>query len=292
MLVSTLRHPAAAAQDPATRSTQNIEAPRSAVATAEPSTLFGRRHEVDSKRQPVRVLLVAGRPGWTFRYLRHAWRRDEGTTVSWSVQSAAPEGQLGQIERLPDSYAAWSAFDVVVLCDDALSDPVTRQQWLPELRGFVERGGGLAIFADAGLVARCQAPAWRPLLPIELANGPATDVVKEACVLQLAPGAESHRALQWGLGENVAESLAKLPAISVHRQAVRVRPGGQALLLGPTSGPDGRAAATVVVASGAIGNGRAVWVGTDELWRWRDPFAERYHDAFALGVLHALVPGR
>lgn len=50
-----------------------------------------------------------------------------------------------------------------------------------------------------------------------------------------------------------------------------------------------REAATVVVASGAIGNGQGLWVGTDELWRWRDPVAEHYHDAFARGVVHALV---
>ena len=74
---------------------------------------------------------------------------------------------------------------------------------------------------------------------------PATAIAMEPTRLSwslarwLMLGCELHRMPQWWLDENVAMSLAKLPALGVHRVAARVRTGAQALLLSPTGSGGG-----------------------------------------------------
>ena len=81
-----------------------------------------------------------------------------------------------------------------------------------------------------------------------------------------------------------------LPGLFVYHPVQRAKPGASVLLRHPNdSNPYGKRPLLVV---GNYPRGTTMWIGTDETWRWRDPYAETYMDAFWRNVVRHLAQGR
>jgi len=81
-----------------------------------------------------------------------------------------------------------------------------------------------------------------------------------------------------------------LPGFYVYHPIQRAKPGATVLLRHPTDeNTYGKRPIAVV---GPYPRGTTFWLGTDETWRWRDPYAETYMDAFWRNVVRYLAQGR
>jgi hypothetical protein len=81
-----------------------------------------------------------------------------------------------------------------------------------------------------------------------------------------------------------------LPGFYVYHPVQRAKPGATVLLRHPTDANSyGKRPLAVV---GPYPRGTTFFLATDETWRWRDPYAETYMDAFWRNVVRNLAQGR
>ncbi len=250
----------------------------------------------------IRVLYLDGKPRWEYRYVKerliraeddvvaHCWLADADRLFSQEVTPTyRPLREVPEtVEQLAEN------FDVVILGDvdpaDLGPDPLTGARFAEALEEFVHRGGGLLCLAGP----RAMPEAWRgtpveSLLPVVLGREP-------------DPGLQSFRPVLPDLGnphpavllendlERNARVWASLPPLTWFQPVERLRPGARAWLLHPELG--NRHGPYAIAASTYVPEGWVAWLGTDETWRWRDPWGERYLQKLWRGMLRFLAATR
>jgi hypothetical protein len=243
----------------------------------------------------VRVLVVAGTPGWDFQYLRAALARQPWFAVESvildpaAVAAAAADPKAGGADPKAAKPAGPSpvptaadilAQDVLVLYD-VPAGGLSGEQWAAADRLVTQRGGGVVVVAG---------PAFNPgafadhpgaaLLPFNLSadRKPAARVARaDKPPGKLVPSPEYARSDVLRLDDADAanrrwQDLAGVWRVLPVRAA---RPGVRTLLRDADSG---LAAATEFRPGG--GPGRAVYVGTTETWRWRHKGGAAEHERF------------
>jgi len=235
-----------------------------------------------------RVLLIAGSPNFEFRYLRNFFLRDPGIQLSSWLQSADPafpqEGDL-PIKALPADASGIRPFDVVVLLDpDSMAFP---GGFGLVLQNFVaDQGGGLAFVAGQHHTARLAVnPEGRrllALLPVQLGNPPGNDH-RMPWRFQLTPAGASHSICQLsGIGLENRRLWSVFPEFYFRYPVQGLKPGASSLW------DYGGEPVLAVHQSGA---GRVLFLGTDDLYRWRE-YRESVHEQFWSGVTRFLALGK
>ena len=244
--------------------------------------------------RPLRVLFIEGYPRWEYRYLKNLMVREP--TIESSVMLLSADRDFAQegnapITRLPRTAEEFAEFDLVVLGDLPAGFLTERQQEL--IREQVARKGGGLLFIGG---PRSLPSSWsgRPLADLLPFTGPfdlerldgavtvlPTDTADRLGVLRMLVGEQlgwpemlsdptyEWSALQWA--QRIDPDRLK-PTAEVLAEAVNVDDGEM----------------TPLVIGMRYGAGQAVYVGTDEIWRWRYGRGELLPEQFWMQLLRLL----
>jgi uncharacterized membrane protein len=232
-------------------------------------------------RDKIRVLQVAGQPSWDVRALRQMLEsnpnvdlisffilrtQDDISMVSQDEMSLIPfpTRELFE-EELP-------SFDLIVMQNFEYL-PYGIGDYLENIRGYVETGGGLAMlggpmaFSSGGYHSTPVAAA----LPVELVprwdrSEQLLDTARFQPVLTAAGQAHPVTALRHTTTDNLA-AWKQLPELEGVNLVVNAKPGAAVLATHPKLRTRTGKPMPVIVA-GEYGKGRSLAVTTDTLWRW------------------------
>ena len=254
--------------------------PRDDEATKDNNAVAQRVRVIDSK---VKVLYVESAPRWEFRYLQGVLLRDRRVDLKCVLIEG--DASIGEAEgspylaRLPQTKEELFKYDLIIIGDVAAKDFAGEQlAWVTE---FVSKFGGSVLFI-AGPRANPQTfkgTPVEPLLPVEFVeNAPpppagARPVTLELTaqgrtnpMLKLSPKDEENSAIWRGLG--------KLYWVA---QVGRAKPAAQVLLQDDDAAKATRFGKMPVIAQQQYGLGQALYIGTDNTWRWRRNAGDKYY---------------
>ncbi|MGB9626502.1 MAG: hypothetical protein ACPMAQ_16730, partial [Phycisphaerae bacterium] len=252
----------------------------------------------------MRVLLVAGSPGWDYQFVERLLERDQSVDVSCWLQSAdidAVRDGTTVITEFPRRPEQLMAYDVIVLFD-----PQPREfdpAWCDLAQTLVGgHGAGLLYAAGRKYTPRFMTdPACRGLvemLPVTV--DPDAEITlneigyfqAQAWPIIIPPDAVEHPVL--AMADTHAESLAvwrRLTGVYWHYPVRRAKPLATALMrhsnprMANTYGPN------VLLATQFFGAGRTGFLAFDSTWRWRR-FGEAYFNRFWIQLLRHLMEGK
>lgn len=250
----------------------------------------------------IRVLYIESEPRWEFKYVQAVLLRDRRVEARFLLLDGVQPNLAGtsagagpMLQRFPASRQELHSFDVIIL-GDVEGGALTREQ-LGWIESHVSQFGGAVVF----LAGRRFMPwtwggtALERLVPVEFdASGAAPgaagargisvgppDGPPEAAEtaprrLELTPAGRASSMLR--LAESESASLAlwqQLPAVYWTAPVGRARPGGEVLVIDSTRTDPAGARPVVVVQR--YGAGTSLFIGTDNLWRWRRNVGDLHH---------------
>jgi len=239
--------------------------------TAENNSTRQHLRVIDDK---IKVLYIEQTPRWEFRFLQGVLMRDRRIEPSFVLLEADPdiaqEEGSPYLEKFPEDKTELLKYDLVIIGD---VDPKTfSQQQLDGLDEFVSKFGGACLF----LAGKNFMPeAYRgsnieKMLPVELgpARGANDETAGRPVKLALtALGAASPMMLLANDTQQNAAVWARFPPVLWDYVVARPKPAAQVLLADPTR--SSQFGDMPVLATQQYGVGQVVYLGTDELWRWR-----------------------
>lgn len=251
---------------------------------------------VDFVDRPMRVLYIDGYPRWEQRYLRNLLIREK--SVNCSTLMLAPDRRFTQegdieVDALPDSPERWAEFDAIILGD--VSPDVFTFDQLTQIRDHVsQRGAGLLWIAGPG-----STPAlWfnTPLADLLPFTKDAVDgsTLADPVLLQGTPAADRLGILR--LGDSAEQAWPpELADASVGWSQLRwaqfidragLKPTAEILASGIAANDPSRGSPLLI--SMRYGGGRALYIATDEIWRWRYARGEILYERFWLQLIRML----
>ncbi len=245
------------------------------------------QHILTVKDARTRVLLVAGRPSYFYRFLRNTLLVDSSVELSCWLQSADPDFiQDGnrRITHYPEDRKELFDYDVVIFHDVDASE--LREAQLADLRAFVGQfGGGFIMVAGPWFPPQ----EWKgtpveELLPVVLRPGGGFDdlasrMFKEPFVPRLTEAGRRHGIAL--LADTVQESLdawERLPGCYWYLPIARAKPGAVVLAEHPYDRDERGPMPLIVVAR--YDPGRVMFCGLDGTWRWRFWVGDRHFNRF------------
>lgn len=243
---------------------------------------------------PLRVLYIDGYPRWEQRYVKSLLLR-EPSIVSANLLLGPGRRYLQEgdeeVAQLPETPEEWSDWDAVVLGD--VRPELFGESQLAALRTHVaERGGGLLwIAGPSSTPAAWNATPLADLLPMD--PGESGPTIWDVPVT-LDPAGESRRLGVLRLdddGRRWPDSLrAHETGWSRLRWVQRLEPASLKpaveILADAVTDTGDRAPALLHM---RFGNGRVLYVGTDETWRWRYGRGEDLQERFWLPLVRLLA---
>lgn len=266
---------------------------------AERSTANNWAHvDVDVQEATVAVLYVEDPPRFEYRYLKNLLMRESGIDSSCLLLSATSgfvqEGTR-PIDRFPRSIEELGRYDVVVLGDvDPRSDWLSPAQETMLVDFVANLGGGIAFLAgERSMPHRLRRTRLEKLLPVSIGAAgvaPSTDPLIEPFVPRLTADGRQSPILRWFENDEMNNRfLSDLPGWFWTAPVGDARPGAAVLLEHPGNDRIGR---VPILALGRYGAGRTMFVGTDDLWRWRQVGEQDAYHAFWLRSLRELARNR
>jgi uncharacterized membrane protein len=266
---------------------------------------------VDDK---IRVLYVDHYPRWEYRYLKNALIRDGHMLVNILLvaadptfpQEKSPSPDVKPLQVFPETKKDLFAFDVVILGDvnpeaevsrSVFLDPDNQMAWL---RDFVNNlGGGLIFIAgENSMPFALDGTPLEALLPVTLTDGdslpagPFTEAFlpvrtprgKSSPILTLDSDAGRNRKL-W------EEPRYSLPGFYWYVPSLQAKPGAHVLArhpIQPVNEPENKKDPVFVYQH--FGAGKTFFCGSDETWRWRFRYGDRWFYRFWRNVIRFVGP--
>ncbi len=253
-------------------------------------------------RDKIRVLQVAGRPSWDVRFLRqHLKENPNVDLISFFILRSptdspiAPESELALIPFPVDELftTELKSFDVVIF-QNFDHRPYFMAQYLPNIRDAVHGGlgfvmvGGDQSFANAGYL---NTPI-EEIVPLRLDGG---DWTPGPVAPMLTDAGRRHPITDLARGAGTNERLwQRLPGWTALNRTTGLATNATALVVDREQrGLDSQPAP--LVATLDVGQGRALAIASDAIWRWRfaaqrdGGAAERAYHRFWSNALHWLV---
>ena len=240
---------------------------------------------IDAK---IKVLLVDQSPRWEFRYLQAMLLRDRRVELKCFLIEGDPAIARGTntpyLETFPTRKDDLFKFDLVIYgdVDPRRMSPAN----LENLNELVSKFGGSVIL----LAGKKYTPngyrrtVLEKMLPVELDSSfieSATELVADKPVrveLTAAGRASTMMRLSDKDDEN-ALIWKQLPPIYWVAKVARPKPAAEVLLVDPDPAKESRFGKMPVIASQQYGLGQVMYVGTDNLWRWRKNVGDFYYTA-------------
>ena len=274
-------------KDPLKRETQDLVATikyRSEGATFE-DKLTRTMRVVDAK---IRILYIEHSPRWEFKFLQPALvnRFKKRCDVDFILVNAAPEVAKSGPPYVPEFYKTREKFleakyNLIILGDVASSYFNKDQQgWVRE---FVEKRGGLIVIAGRQNMPSSydEKSPVAEMLPIEF-KPEKFGLDAEKSTQEYTPTlTEAGQRTDWLAMADTPEESAdvwrkKLMGFHWNYPVTKLRPAATALIVNPRAKMGDKP--MPVLAMHPFGKGRVLWLGTDETWRWRWNFQDKYFD--------------
>ncbi len=230
---------------------------------------------VDGK---LKVLLVDSAPRWEFKYLQAALLRDRRVSLKCLLQDADPGVSADAASPYVAAFPATRAdlfdhYDLVILGDvDPAGFTAAQADTLAE---FVDHfGGGVLVVPGRRFgVARYAGSPLGKLLPVDPATAKPADGTRPVALTR-TPAGERSPTLKLAADPRASDAAwAGLPPVYWALPAAPRR-GAEVLLVDPAD------ADRAVVAVQPYGRGQAMYVGTDNTWRWRQGVGDRLYATF------------
>jgi hypothetical protein len=240
---------------------------------------------IDAK---IKVLLVDQSPRWEFRYLQAMLLRDRRMDVKCFLvegdKSLARGETTPYLAEFPARRDDLFKYDLVIYGD---VDPKTMSGGhLDNLSRLVSEFGG-AFVAVAGkkyMPLAYRRTVIERMLPVEF-EAPAIETPGDALAdkpirLQLTAAGRASAMLRLSDkdDENI-ELWKQLPPVYWVARVSRPKPAAEVLLVDPDPARETRFGKMPVIALQQYGLGQAVFVGTDNTWRWRKNVGDVYYTA-------------
>jgi len=248
----------------------------------------------------IKVLYVEGRPRWQYRYLKDILLRAPNVKAQCLLTSAGPEfiqestAGVPALTRFPPTRKDLFQYDVIIVgdvspeeIDGAWQSRSTTADLLGEISEFVTLGGGFIMIA--GQLHSPRDYRETPIvdvLPVEVG-----DPEEERAAVQdrgayrphLPDWEVPHRivTLETDVQRNrklIEDREVGLPGMWWYYPVRRAKPGAEVILVHPVN--RNRFGEHVLVAATRVPAGRTLFIGFDETWRWRMPYADRYTERF------------
>lgn len=219
-------------------------------------------HLLEKKRK---VLILDGRPRWETRYIHNHFDRDDrwqATLLFDDMNDKAAEGSLQR--EFPKTRDDLLSYDLIILGDAASSRFKNEHlDWIVE---FVEKRGGGLIMIDGqrGKLHEWNQGKTASLIPVKFVS---SKEKQNASAIELTTDGQRFDALR--LSDSPSANATLWPTLQKVNWHSRVEPLPAAVTLATAQQP--------AIVFRQVGAGAVLYLGTDELWRWRFQVADLYH---------------
>lgn len=252
-----------------------------------------RTHTLRVVDRKLRVLLLADKASWEYRYLKNALLRDSSVTATCLLQSGDPGSAVGpEPRRYPTNTEELFQYDCIIW-QDINPQGLSGEQIRDTVRFVEDVGGGFVLQAGPiNTPAVFRDTPLEELLPVYL-----PDVESSSSMLDVAYFKEpfkprmtrtgfSHPILD--MGEE--DDWERLPPLYWFYPTKRLKPAAQALLVHPFEGNDyGNYS---LLALQFYGSGRSMFIGFDSTWLWRYWQGDKYFYRFWGQAIRFVSTGR
>ena len=256
--------------------------------------------KINAHDRKVRVLYVEGQPRFEYRFLKNLLVREPSIDSSCLLLGATadfPQEGSSPIRRFPTSMEELARYDVVVLGDvDPRADDWMSPAQQIMIADFVSNlGGGLAFIAgERNMPQRLRGTTLEKLLPVRIDpqfSGRYESPLQESFAPRLTP--EGKQSLLFRVGTSREETDKIMSALPGWYYAARVlgpQPAASVLAVHPNVESENGPMPVAVL--GRYGAGRTFYLGSDDLWRWREYQSEHVYENVWLQAIRALARGR
>jgi uncharacterized membrane protein len=256
--------------------------PRDDEVVRENNSAAQRIRVVDDK---IKVLYVEQSPRWEFKYIQAALMRDRRIALKILLVEADPsvsrQSNSPFVTAFPSRKEDLFKYDLVILGD--VDPKIFGPGQLESIEEFVSRFGG-ALVALSGKQSNPGSFRRTPvekMLPVELESvGETATGAARGVRLELTPSGKANAMLR--LEETELESAAawgRMPWVYWVNRVARAKPAADVLVVDPDPARSTRFGKMPVIALQQYGLGQVMYVGTDNLWRWRRNTGDHYHAA-------------
>lgn len=245
-------------------------------ATEENNSVSRQLSLVDEK---INVLYIEGSARWEYRYLRAILMRDPRLNVKFISTRADRElarSSRSYLARFPEDRKEAFNFDLVILGD--VNPEFFEGEELNRLEELVrERGGSLLMLAGRG-----HAPVdygdtpIETMLPVNFDHGAEWNKIDDEVHPVVTPA--GRHSMVMTLADSARENDMVWARVKELRQVppiIDAKPGAVVLAELSDLGPRGNR--TPMIAWQRHGTGKAMFIGTDRLWRLRYKTGDKYH---------------
>ncbi len=219
-------------------------------------------HLLDKKRK---VLILDGRPRWETRYIHNHFDRDERWQATLIFDDMADNAANGSLQReFPKSRDELLAYDLIILGDAGAGRfKGEHLDWIVE---FVEKRGGGLIMVDGqrGKLREWNQGRTAALVPVKFVTSQTKSM---AASLELTTDGQRFDALR--LSDSPSANATLWPTLQKVNWHAQVEALPAAVTLVTAQQP--------ALVFRQVGAGAVLYLGTDELWRWRFQVADLYH---------------
>lgn len=253
--------------------------------------------EINLVDRPLRVVYFEGYPRWEYRGVKDLLVREKSIRSSVMLLATdrhyIQEGDVA-LPNVPRSSGEWADFDVVII-GDVRPDVFSAEQ-LEQLRDDIaQRGAGLVWMAGPGATPwRWASTPLADLLPItSTVAGGVRGYSASAAPVTLTRDAAASRLGVLDMSDSAGDGwLGSLSdpdmGWSILRWSLAIDPAAvkaTAEVLASATPLSDSADASPSVLTMRYGAGRVVFVGTDEVWRWRYGRGEALPERFYLSLI-------
>ena len=254
--------------------------------------------------EQIRVLLVAGRPSYEYRYLTRLLERDRTVNLSCWLQSADAQAvrdgntPIAELPRRPQDVFA---YDAIVLLDPNPGE--LDSSWAITARRLVDEfGGGLLLQAGPHFATRLlRDPRLEELVTmLPVIPDPDADVRlseqgayrTRSAPIQLPDETRAHALLTLHPDPEINQEIwSALPGIWWYLPVLREKPLATVLMRHGSRAHANRYGPAILMATQPFGSGRTAFLGFDNTWRWRGT-GERYFNHFWVQLVRYLAQTR
>ena len=257
---------------------------------------------VDDRK--LRVLFVDDVPRWEYRYLKNALLRVDTAIVAQCFLCDATRSfeqehseELPPLREIPSTKAELAQYDVILLGDMPPERLAPTEEgvraWLDLLVEFVENGGGVGfIWGERAMPERYRGTPLVDLLPVVLEEPNDARPITRPFVPALGNAAMPHEIVRLKREPENNRQLWErgFEPLEIYYPVQQSKAGARVLLEHPSD--ENRYGRRVLAATAPFPRGHSFFLATDETWRWRKPYGEKYHDPFWRNLVRFLASGR